>query len=149
MKLFPYSYFAESSLRVTKILSRMGVSWTHGLPFQFYPFFNSMKWPYYQKHVNQITLNDIYLLNLALPMLEVFVRILLDVDFSLNQSLPTFLLFVRLSWFLEFLREGYIFRKLQRYLFIFSCGFTSFSVLFLFLPLITFFFVHCCWCDFI
>ena len=44
----------EFSVMVTKITSRIGVSWTHSFPFWLWPLFNSMKWPYYQKDVNQI-----------------------------------------------------------------------------------------------
>ena len=52
-------------------------------------------WPYYQKHVNQIILNRTTLWSLALRIFEAFVRILLIVNFSLNQTLLTFLLYVR------------------------------------------------------
>ena len=44
----------ESTLRVTKIISRIGVTWTHTLPFRFLPLFDSVEW---YDHVNQITLN--------------------------------------------------------------------------------------------
>ena len=68
----PYSYFSrcgyfwdpwmsfvttdELSVRITKITLRIGVSWTHSLPFCFQSIFNWMKCPFYQKDVNQITL---------------------------------------------------------------------------------------------
>ena len=52
-------------------------------------------WPYYQKHVNQIILNRATLWSLALKIFEAFVRILLIVNHSLNQTLLTFLLCVR------------------------------------------------------
>ena len=58
----PYSYFQwcgfseipwmsfvmtdDFSVRVTKITSRTGVSWTHSLPFCFWPIFNSMNYPH-------------------------------------------------------------------------------------------------------
>ena len=62
-------------------------------------FFNLFKlnelWPYYQKHVNQIILNRTTLWSLALRIFEAFVRILLIVNLSLNQTLLTFLLYVR------------------------------------------------------
>ena len=47
----------EFSERVTKITSRIGVKWTHSLPFCFWPIFNFMKWSYHRKDVNQIMLN--------------------------------------------------------------------------------------------
>ena len=74
MKVCPYSYFRwcgyfrspwvsfvttnEFSVMATKLTSRSAVSWTHSLPFCFWPIFNLMKWPYYQKDVNCITLNQ-------------------------------------------------------------------------------------------
>ena len=65
-------------------------------------FFNLFKlnelWPYYQKHVNQIILNRTTLWSLALRIFEAFVRILLIVNLSLNQTLLTFLLCVRQTW---------------------------------------------------
>ena len=54
--------------------------------------------PYYQKHVNQIILNRTTLWSLALRIFEVFVRILLIVNLSLNQTLLAFLLYVRQTW---------------------------------------------------
>ena len=59
--------------------------------------FNELR-PYYQKHVNQIILNCTTLWSLALRIFEAFVRILLIVNLSLNQTLLTFLLCVRLTW---------------------------------------------------
>ena len=64
--------------------------------------FNQFKlnelWPYYQKHVNQIILNRTTLWSLALRIFEAFIRILLIVNLSLNQTLLTFLLCVRQTW---------------------------------------------------
>ena len=69
MEVCPYSYFWwcgyfwdswESfvvtdgfSVRVTKITSTIGVSWTHTLPFCFWPIFNSMSYGhiYHEKDV--------------------------------------------------------------------------------------------------
>ena len=89
----------EFSVRITKITSRIGVSWTHSLPFWLWPLFNSMKSPYYQtilsKGSNQIHLLYITLWNLPLPIFKVFVQILLDVNLFLNQTLLTFFLYVR------------------------------------------------------
>ena len=50
---------------VTAISSRIGVSWTHSLPFLFWPLYNSMKWLYYQKYINQIPLNQTTLQKLS------------------------------------------------------------------------------------
>ena len=46
----------ESSVKVTKVVSKIIVS-------NFYLLLNSVKWPYYQKHVNDINLNHITLLS--------------------------------------------------------------------------------------
>ena len=59
--------------------------------------FNEL-WPYYQKRVNQIILNRTTLGSLALQILEAFIRILLIVKLSLNQTLLTFLLYVKQAW---------------------------------------------------
>ena len=115
MEVHPYSYFrwcvyfwgpwvsfvtaGEFSVRVTKITSRIGVSWTHSLPFYFFSQFKLNElWPYYQKHVNQIILNRTTLWSLALRIFEAFIRILLIANLSLNQTLLTFLLCVRQAW---------------------------------------------------
>ena len=46
----------ESLVRVSKVISKISVSWTQSLLFQFFPLFcASKKWPYYQKHINEIT----------------------------------------------------------------------------------------------
>ena len=79
----------EFSVRVTKISSRIGVWWTHSLPFCFWPIFNSIKWPYHQKDVIQITLNQATLSNLALPIFKAFVWNMLNVNLSLDQTLLT------------------------------------------------------------
>ena len=97
----PYVSFVtadEFSVRVKKITSKMGVSWTHSLPFIFNLFKLNELWPYYEKHVNQIILNCITLWSLALWIFEAFVQILLIVNLSLNQTLLTFLLCVRQTW---------------------------------------------------
>ena len=46
-----------------------------------------MKWPYYQKDVNKITLNQTTLRNLTLPIFDVLVRTSLNVNYSWNQTL--------------------------------------------------------------
>ena len=46
-----------------------------------------MKWPYYQRHASQISLNHITLKNLAVTIFEIFVRISLNVNFFLNLAL--------------------------------------------------------------
>ena len=70
----------DFSVMLTKITSRIGVSWTRSLPFWFWPIL-ILKWAYDQKKVNQITSNHTTLWNLASPILEVFCRISLDVIF--------------------------------------------------------------------
>ena len=55
-------------------------------------------WLYYQKDVNQITLNHSTLLNFALQIFEAFIQILLNVNLSLNKTLLTFWLYVRQTW---------------------------------------------------
>ena len=68
-------------------------------PFLFLTYFQLNElWPYYQKEINQITLNHTTLSNLALRIFEAFVPILLNVNLSLNQTLLTFLLYVRQTW---------------------------------------------------
>ena len=62
-------------------------------------------WPYYQKHANKIILNRITLSSLALRMVEVFVRILSIVNLSLNQTLLTFLLYVRQTCITQLILE--------------------------------------------
>ena len=50
------------------------------------------------KDINQINLNHTTLWNLALPIFEVFIVILLNVNLSLNQTLMSFLLHVKQTW---------------------------------------------------
>ena len=64
----------------------------------FNPFKLNELWPYYQKHKNQILANWTTLWSLALRIFEAFIRILLIVNLSLNQTLLTFLLCVRQTW---------------------------------------------------
>ena len=93
-------------------------------------------------------------LKLSFTNIRVFVRILLTVNLSLNQTLLTFLLCVRQTWMTQLISGnfsviGYLplirkdssthIRKFCRFLLMFSTGFTSLSAL-LFFPLsITFF----------
>ena len=51
-------YYKTALSEGQKTISRIGVSWTQGLFSQFLPFFDSVKWPYYQKHVSQIILSQ-------------------------------------------------------------------------------------------
>ena len=67
MEVLPCSYFRwcgyfwgswvsfnttdEFSVSITKITSKIGVSWNHSLTLCFWPIFNSWKWPYYQKEL--------------------------------------------------------------------------------------------------
>ena len=55
-------------------------------------------WPYYQKRVYKTISNRIILYSLALRIFEAFVRILLIENLSLNQTLLTFLLYMRQTW---------------------------------------------------
>ena len=80
-------------MSVTKITLKIGLSWAHGLLF-----FDSMKCPYYQKHIKQITFNHTTLLNLTLPIFEVFILISLDVNLSMNQTLLMFLFYKSQTW---------------------------------------------------
>ena len=57
-----------------------------------------MKCSYYQRDVNQITLNHTIFWNLALPRFEIFVWIFLNVNLFLNQTLLTFLLYTGKAW---------------------------------------------------
>ena len=138
-----------------------GVSWTDNIAFCF--------GLYYQKDVHQITLNPITLKNLALRMFEAFVGILLIVNLFLNQTLRTFLLYLRHTWMPQLILAtslrgfnlkgfyclfawsrslcerrtsfcmGLISRKVCGFLLMFSTDYISLSV-FLLLPLsITFF----------
>ena len=109
MEACPFSYFLwwgyfwgswmsfvvtdEFSVRVTKITSRIGVSWTHSLTFCFWPIFNS-----WTLDVYQINLNHTTLYNLALPIFEVFDGILLNMNLSSNQTVVTFLFYGRQTW---------------------------------------------------
>ena len=83
MEVCPYSYF-----------------WWCGY-FQG-PWVSFFTWwvlqPYYQNDVNQITLNNTTLWNLALWIFEVFLQVLLDINLSLNQTLLIFLLSVIQTW---------------------------------------------------
>ena len=79
----------SSQLGSQKLLQRLV---SHELT-AYLSIFNLFKlselWPYFQKHVNQIILNRTTLLSLALRIFEVFVRILLIVTLSLNQTWMT------------------------------------------------------------
>ena len=48
-----------------------------------------MKWPYYQKDVNQVTLNNSTLQNLALPIFKVFVQISLNANSNFLECEPS------------------------------------------------------------
>ena len=128
------------------------------------------------KRINEIVLNHKTFENFALWIFEAFVLILFIVNLPLNQTLLKFWLYVRQAWMtllilvismwwvivrkdstthmhglavyvkegLPFVRENS--RKLWGFLLMFLIGFTSFSVLLLFLLSITFFvFMHCFW----
>ena len=104
MEVCPYSYFQCCgyfwgpwvSLVTTcilseghKIYSMITVSWTHRLPFCFWPIFNSMNYGHViKKDVNQVTLNYTTLWNLALQISEAFVPILLHHSMQKGMNLP-------------------------------------------------------------
>ena len=75
----------------------------------YFLLFNLFKlnelWPYYQKHVYQIVLNSITLRSLGLWIFEVFIRILLIVNLSLNETLLKFLLCGRQTWMTQLILE--------------------------------------------
>lgn len=126
----------------------------------------SMKWPYFQKYINQITLNHKNLQSLALPISELFILITLVVKLSLIQALLISLLYITQTWmtqlilsisvrsYLPLIRKDcylnawshIIYEGLSCFckkpenprwsLFMFSTGFTSFNILHLFLLLI-------------
>ena len=155
----------EFSVRVAKITSRIGVSWTHSLPFCFNLFQLNELWPYYQKDVNQINI-ELYNFCITTKSNSPDILALCETNFGW------------LNWFWQFLWEGLssfnlkrsyysyawshslcegrtsfymglTFRKLCRSLLMFSTGFTSLSAL-VFPLLITFFiFMHGCWFYFI
>ena len=53
---------------------------------------------YYQNNENQINSNHTSLYNLYLQISEYFVPILLNANLSLNETLLTFLLYVKETW---------------------------------------------------
>ena len=107
-------------------------------------------------------------LKLSFTNLEAFVKILLIVNLPLNQTLLTFLLYMRQTWMTQLVlarfysfntkglyysytwscslcegRISFFTRKLCRFLLMFSTGFTSLSALLIFSLLMTFFvFMH-------
>ena len=131
-----------------------------------------MKCPYYQKHIKQITFNHTTLLNLTLPIFEVFILISLDVNLSMNQTLLMFLFYksqtwitplslslwevVLYVWFCSYVKKGLPFSQdlpseysgILWILFL-STDFTSFVVLLFFLYQHHLLFLHGFWCYFI
>ena len=71
-----------------------------------------MKWPYYQKHVHHNFELHNYL-KLSFINIRSFVRISSDVNLSLNQTLLTFLLYVRQTWMTQLIlkRKYYVTHK--------------------------------------
>ena len=105
MEVRPTAITDISEVPGCHLLQQMSPQWRsekllQGLVFHeltaYLSVFNLLKlnelWPYYQKHVNQTILNRTTLWSLALRIFEAFVRILLIVNLSLNQTLLTFLL---------------------------------------------------------
>ena len=71
-----------------------------------------MKWLYYQKHVHHNFELHNYL-KLSFISIRSFVRISSDVNLSLNQTLLTFLLYVRQTWMNQLIlnRKYYVTHK--------------------------------------
>ena len=135
-----------------------------------------MKWPYYPKDKNQITLNYTTLQNLRGLCSNFFECESFLESNSPNNSCSLWDILGWLNWFWQFFCEGLssfglegfcysygcccnfcegrssfctglIFRKLCGFLFMFLTGFTSFSVVLLLSLVITFFvFMHGFWC---
>ena len=162
IEVCPYSYFRwcgyfwglwchllqqmSSKWGSQKIASSIGVSWA---PQPFLTYFNS-----WQGHIIKRTKARqlwIILSNLVLLIFEVSIRILLNVNLSLSQTLLTFLLYLRQRGYLPLIRKNCfthmdglvvyvkkglsfarnISRKLCGIFLIFSTNFTSFMVLLL------------------
>ena len=61
--------------------------------------FNSINWPYYEKHVNLKTLNHtLTLLKLSSTNVQGLSVILFDANLFMNQTLLIFLLYVKQTW---------------------------------------------------
>ena len=94
---FSFGTIDHFSVIVAKITSRIEVSWAYSVPsLDFHFIFDSVKWPYYQKYVNKINLNQTTVL--ALLIFKVIVLILLDVNLSFNETTLIFLLYVTITW---------------------------------------------------
>ena len=113
MKMCPYSHFwwhgyfwgpwvsfvttDEFLVRVTKFTSKNSVSWNQSLPFFFDLFLTQWIMVLLSKGCKPTNFNNT-LWNLALQIFQASSRILLIVNFSLNQTLLTFLLYVRQTY---------------------------------------------------
>ena len=151
-------------MSVTKITSKIGVSWTHNKGFWFWLIFNSMKWPYYQNNVKLSFTNITGLSMFKLCWMWILQWIKLSWhSWCMWDKLRWF------SWFWQFLymrgylpliqrkdyvthmhvlavyvKEGLPFRQVLSwescgFLLMFSTDFTLFIVFLFFLLLITFF----------
>ena len=110
MEVCPYSYFRwcgyfrgpwvsfvmtdEFSVRVKKITSKIGVLWTHSLSSVFNLFLTQWIMAILLKGCKPDNFEPHNSL-IALQMFEAFIPILLNVNLSLNQTLLTLLLYVR------------------------------------------------------
>ena len=78
--------------------------------FHIFTSFDLINRLYYQKHIKQVTLNHRLLQNSAVLILEVFVRIWLDENLSMNHGPLTVLLYMKQIWMtqliLQCLSEG-------------------------------------------
>ena len=95
LQLFPVMW-VFSKVPVCYLLRQMSSQWvlTHSLPFCFWPIFNAVN---YGHIIKRIYKPDSYE-SLALRIFEVFVRIFLNQYLPSNQTLLTFLLYVRQTW---------------------------------------------------
>ena len=194
MEVCPYSYFrwcgyfrgpwvsfvttVEFSVRVTKITSSIGVSWTHSLPFCSWLIFNSMNYGHIIKGSKPGNFEKHNSLKLSFTNIWGFRSNFPGIKLSW-QSCSMWEKLGWLNWFWQFLCEGLssfnsktfyytyawscslckrkasfstglISRKLWGSLLMFSITFTSLTVLLLFPLLITFFVaMHGFWFYFI
>ena len=114
MQVHPYSYFQwcgyfwgpwvsfvmtdEFSVRVTKNTSRIGVSWTHSLAFYLFPNLNLWIMAILSKASKPDNFEPHNSLNLSFTNIWGLCSNFVDCNISLNQTLLTFLLFVRQTW---------------------------------------------------
>ena len=102
----------EFSVRVTKITSRIGVSWTHSL-FMFFTYFLT-QWvmAILSKGCKLDNFESHNSLKFVLKTFLAFIRILLNVNLSLNQTLLTFWFYMRQTWMTQLIMAVSLWRIL-------------------------------------